>query len=826
MRVSYEWLKTMVALPDDPADLVREYVRTGTEVEAVETVGAGLDRVVTGQVLTKEPHPDSDHMWVTTVSVGKANLGEDGEPAPLQIVCGAQNFEAGDHIVVALAGAELPGGVHIKKSKLRGVESCGMNCSARELGLGGDHSGIMILPQDAPLGMPVGQYLGTEDTVVDCEITPNRGDCLSMYGMARETGAVLDEDWTPEAPDPEIPLAQGAVPVEDKVSVEIADPELCQRYCAAVVSGVKIGPSPDWLAKRIVAAGARPINNVVDVTNYVMFLTGQPLHAFDLGKLSRDEAGRARIVVRAAREGEHITTLDGADRALTPDMCVITDAGETPVALAGVMGGDGSKIDDGTVDVLLESAVFSPAHTSRTSRNLQLFSEAAMRYERGVNADASLDVAKLAAKLFVELCGATACAGVVDAYPVPVQTAELALRCERLRAMMGAPISDEFAVHALERLGCEVAPAGEPHTFAVRVSLGLRPDLSREIDLYEEVVRLWGEGDIPSTIPAAKNHAGGLTVAQRRHRQVGACLRACGLNETVCYNFVADDDLARLRMPEEGRGVPVRLMSPMSSDWTVMRRTLIAGLLRAVAYNQAHGTKNVALYETGRLYFGRPGKAQPKEREHVAGVLAGKWADDAWNDKHAALDFFDAKGVVESLLADLRVEKVRYRAADPAQYGFAQPGRAAEVLAGGTLLGWVAELHPAMLKDWDVEAPVAAFELDLEALVHASKAELPYKDVPTLPAVEMDLALTVDEDVTCERLEQVISSAGGKSLESVRLFDVYRDPVRVGAGKKSMAFELAYRAADRTLTSEEAEGLHRRVVEKVCRATGAAVRGE
>ena len=820
MRVSYEWLKTMVALPDDPADLVAAYTRTGTEVEAVETIGAGLDHVVTGQILTKEKHPDSDHMWVTTVDVGRANLDADGNPAPLQIVCGAQNFEAGDHNVVALVGAELPGDVHIKKSKLRGVESCGMNCSKRELGLGSDHDGIWVLPPDAPVGMPLGQYLGTTDVVVDCEITPNRGDCLSMIGMARETGAVLDEDVHVELPRPEEDPSRAS---SDVVDVRIDDADLCQRYVARVVSGVKIGPSPEWLARRVIAAGSRPINNVVDVTNYVMYLTGQPLHAFDLGKLSRGDDGRAHIVVRAAHDGEHITTLDGVDRALTPDMCVITDAGETPVALAGVMGGENSEIDDTTVDVLLESAAFSSAHTSRTSRNLQLFSEAAMRYERVVDPEGCASVADVAAALFQQVCGATVCAGAVDVYPVRTRPQALTLRCERLRAMMGAPITDEFAAHALERLGCKVEPAGEEHVLSV-VPPSFRPDLPREIDLYEEVVRLWGEGDIPATIPAAANHAGGLTVEQRAHRRVTAALRACGLNETVCYNFVAADDLERLRMSDEGLGIPVRLMSPMSSDWTVMRRTLLAGLLRACAHNQAHGVKNVALYETGRVYFGRPGKAQPKERERVAGVLAGKWDEDGWNSKGPQLDFFDAKGVVENLLAEMRVEKVRYKAADPAKYGFAQPGRVAEVTAGGTYLGWVAELHPAMLADWDVEAPVAAFELDLEALIRASKAELPYRDVPTLPAVEMDLAFIVDEDVTCERMEQVIGSAGGKNLAGVRLFDVYRDPVRVGAGKKSMAFALEWREEGKTLTSAQAEGLAERLVQKVCRATGAQVR--
>ena len=374
------------------------------------------------------------------------------------------------------------------------------------------------------------------------------------------------------------------------------------------------------------------------------------------------------------------------------------------------------------------------------------------------------------------------------------------------------------------RLGCKVSDSDEAHVFDV-VAPTFRPDLTREIDLYEEVVRLWGEGSIEATLPAARNHMGGLTLEQRLERKVGEVLRSCSLNEAINYNFVADDDLERLGMSEEGRGIPVRLMRPMSSDWTVMRRSLIPGLLRSVANNHNRGVKNVALYETGRVYFGRPGKAQPKERRYVAGVMAGKWADDAWNATYPNLDFFDAKGVVERLLAALRIEKIRWRAAEPAAYAFAQPGRVAEVLSGGTVLGWVGELHPRSLANYEVEAPVCAFELDLEQLLKLASSRIVYKDVPTLPSVAMDLALTVDEEVTCERLEQVITSAAGKNLESVRLFDVYRDPVRVGVGKKSMAFSLTYRAEGRTMTSEEAEAVHKRVVEKTCRATGAVVRG-
>lgn len=783
MRVSYEWLNTMVDLPADVSELVAEYARTGTEVESVQTVGASLDHVVTAQIVEKKPHPDSDHMWITMVDVGENNVGEDGKPEPLQVVCGAQNFKAGDHVVTALVGAKLPGDVTIKKSKLRGVVSYGMNASERELGLGADHEGIIILPDDAPIGVPAAQYLGIADTVLDCEITPNRPDCLSMLGMARETGAVLRRDMHVELPQVS---DETGTPAADSVRVSVEDPELCQRYVARVARGIKVGPSPDWLVRRLQAAGARPVNNVVDITNYVMFLTGQPLHAFDMDKLSRDEQGRVHISVRAAQQGESIVTLDGETRALTPDMALITDAGTTPIGLAGVMGGQDSQVDQDTHDILLESAAFSSAHISRTSRNLQLISEASMRYERTVDRQGCRAAADVACALLESLCEAQIAPGAVDEYLVPLPETHIELRCERLRALMGAPITDEFAQESLERLGCTLTPTGE-HIFDV-VPPSYRPDLPREIDLYEEVVRLWGEGDIEPTIPAARNHRGGLDHNQVLLRRVGRLLRACGLSETINYNFSPANDMNRVRMDGLDRGQDVRLMTPMSEDMAVMRRSLIPGLLRNVAYNQSHGVPNVALYEVGRLFFGRQAKAQPRERTFVAGVLAGSCGPDAWSRKASSLDFFDAKGVVESLLEDMRVAKVRFTVPEADEYPFAQPGRVARVMATGRDLGWVAELHPQVVQDFDAKGAVAAFELDLDGLLDAAQAQFTYHEVPQLPAVEMDLALVVDKDVSYERVMQAIRSAGGKHLDDARLFDLYTDEDRLGPGKKQLAF--------------------------------------
>lgn len=822
MRVSYEWLKGMVDIPDDPQDLVREFVRTGTEVEAVERVGADITKVVTAQVLEKVPHPNSDHMFVCKMDVGTHNVDEDGNPVPLQVVCGAQNFNQGDKTATALVGATLPGGVKIRRGRLRGIDSCGMNCSERELGLGGDHEGIMILPPDAPVGVDFVRWRRLSDTVIDCEITPNRPDCLSMVGMATEVSAMLDEDTHIELPKVQSESAAFGRSA-DLVDVRIDDASLCPRYTARVVRNVKIGPSPEWLAKRVIAAGSRPINNVVDVTNYVMYLTGQPLHAFDLGKLS-ERAGKRHIVVRAAADGEEVTTLDGERRTLTGDMVVITDDGRVPVALAGVMGGLDSEIDEGTCDVLLESASFEAGHISRASRSLDLMSEASIRYERQVDTAGCATVATVAAALFEQCCSAQVCEGIVDVHPAPVSPVTLMLRPDRVRALCGAPIETSFMVERLRRLGCVVTGSADEHAALTVVAPTNRPDLTREVDLVEEVLRLWGEGDVEPTLPAACNHAGGLTVEQRRLRRIGAVLRASGLSETSTYAFADAGDLKRLGMGETGRGIPVRIMNPLVADQSEMRRDLLPGLLRSVAYNIDHGVQNVHLYEIGRVFHGREGKSQPSEPSFVAGVLSGSWDDNQWNRTYHDLDFFDAKGIVEGLLEALRITKVRFRVADPERYGWLQPGRAAEVLGRGELLGWVGTMHPASLRNVGIDVPVVAFELSTAALLRLARRELPYKEVPTLPGVSIDLALVVDEDMPFEQVAQRVRSAGGKLLADVRLFDVYRDPVRVGAGKKSMAFSLTYRAADHTLTSEEVERAHNKLVTKVTKSTGGEVR--
>ncbi|MEE0279281.1 MAG: phenylalanine--tRNA ligase subunit beta [Collinsella bouchesdurhonensis] len=816
MRVSYDWLKTMIDVPESPKELSDEYIRTGTEVEAIDVVGESFDHVVTAQVLEKTPHPDSDHMYVCKVSVGDKNVDAEGNPEPLQIVCGAQNFEAGDHIVTAMIGAELPGGIKIKKSKLRGVASFGMNCSARELGIGGDHAGIMILPEDAPVGMPFGEYYGSSDTVLDCEITPNRPDCLSMIGMARETGAIFDRDYHVELPAIKSETGRATA---DEISVEIADEGLCDRYVARIVRNVKVGPSPDWMVKRLSGLGIRPHNNIVDITNYVMMLTGQPLHAFDLSTFAEHD-GRRSVVVRAAKQDETFQTLDGEKRVLDAGMGLITD-GERPVALAGVMGGMDSEITDASVDVLVESACFNAGRTSHTSRDLSLISDASIRFERQVDETGCVDVANVTCALIEELAGGEVAPGYVDVYPAPKTIDSITLRYQRVLDICGAPIERDFVVRSLTRLGCTVEEAGEDYLVTPP---SFRPDLPREIDLIEEVLRLWGMGRVEATIPAAKNHIGGLTHEQQLTRKVGQILRACGLNETTTFGFAAPGDLEKIHMSADGRGVPVVLMNPLVAEQTEMRRSLLPGLLQSVAYNEAHGTTNVHLYEIGTLFHGRENASLPRETQSVAGVLTGSWTDQTWNNTVDKLRFFAGKGIVEELLEQLRVPKVRFRVAEGEGYDFLQPGRAAEVLSGGTVLGWVGEIHPEAREAMDIDQIVVAFELDLDKLIKGAHNQENYHEFSPFPAVQHDLAIVVPDEVTCEDLLQRITSAGGKLLESVRLFDVYRDPIRVGVGKKSMAFSLTYRSDDHTLTSDEVERAHGKIVTKLCKATGGEVR--
>ena len=804
MLVSLKWLKELVDVDVPVPELVDKLDMTGTAVEAVHELGEALEGVVVGAIVAKDRHPDADKLWVTTVDVGSDE--------PLTIVCGAQNFEAGDRVPVALVGTTLPNGMKIKQAKLRGVVSSGMNCSAAELGLGEDASGILVLPQDAPVGTAFAEYRGLGDTVLELEVTPNRPDCLSVAGVAREVGAVFGVPSTIPASSP----SEGGALAAEAARVTIDDPDLCPRYSARLIRGVSIGPSPEWLVERVTASGARSVSNVVDVTNYVMFELGQPLHAFDARTIARDADGRMHVIVRRAREGERLTTLDGVDRVLDQDILTIADESGV-IALAGVMGGESTEVSEATVDILLESACFDPATTSRTSRSLGLISEASMRFERGVDREGCVRALDRAADLIAQVGGGEVAPGVIDQYPAPARPSQLPLRVGRMCRFVGAEIGSEESAAILSRLGCEVTDGPDPLSVVVP---SYRPDLQREVDLVEEVLRVWGMERVEPTLPASPARVGGRTRVQRTRDLIGQTVRGAGLNETMTWAFADDGDLDRLggELDEDER--LVRILNPMSAEQESMRRTLLPGLLRAVSFNQRRQVEDVQLYELGAVFRFIGDDKEPVQEERVAGVLAGRWHPPTWNDPAAPLDFFDGKGVVEELLRVLGISGATFEAGE---IPWLQPGRSAIITAGEAELGWLGEVHPRIVEEFDADGTVTAFELDADALGELARDVRDVVEIPRYPAVELDIALVVPESVTARQMETAIAAAAGSMLESARLFVVYRGS-GVPEGKKSMAYALTYRAVDRTLSADEIEGTHDRLVRKLGTAVGAELR--
>lgn len=836
MKVSLKWLSEYVDVPSDVKAFCDRLDVTGTGVEGVAQTGAQFNKVICGKVLSKVPHPDSDHMFVTTIDVGAYHTDEQGNAQPLQVVCGAQNFNEGDHVVTALCGAILPGDFAIKKAKKRGVWSFGMNCSRSELGLppreGED--GIMILPDGAPVGVPFAEYAGLADTILDLEITPNRPDCLSMLGMAREVGAMYKRNvFTPLF---DVEEDSALTPAPKQVNVEIASPDRAKRYTARVIEGVKIAPSPDWLAERVISAGTRSINNVVDVTNYIMYLFGQPLHAFDFSKIS-DDQGVAHLCVRAAHDGETFETLDGEMRQLTDDMTVISSS-RGIAALAGVMGGADTEITDQTTKIVLEAAAFNSSHTSRTSRNLGLMSEASLRFERIVDDNPVGDICDFAAALMAQVTGGHVAPGRVDVYHDATQECCVPFRIKRFESMMGLHITADEVIDTLERLGCSCTPRSvDAATSATGVTSAdaatsadvldvvcptFRPDLTREIDLYEEVLRLVGMDSITPTLPAGEGRLAVRTPEQQLSRKLGEVLRSCGLCETMTYSFADPSDNEKLHM---NVGVePLRLLNPINAEQSILRESIIPGLLHSVAYNQNHGVDNIQLYEIGEVFRARPGHKKPYETLKVAGVLAGCMTEKAWNKPALAFDFFDGKGVLETLFCALNIPGVTFVPVNVDESPFLHPGCAADVFFGKTKLGWVGQIHPRGLRALDVQGSVIAFELDFKALLCAAQTHREYCDVPVYPGVSMDIALVVDEDVSYQSVLQALLSAGGKLLVRAHLFDVYRNEQHVGAHKKSLAFSLLYRSPEKTLSSEEVAKIHARLVKKVCAQLQAEVR--
>jgi phenylalanyl-tRNA synthetase beta chain len=794
-RVSVRWLSQLVDLPP-VEELARRLTAVGLEVEAVERTGAQLAGVVAARIVASEKHPKADKLSVTRVDAGQ------GEP--LQVVCGARNYQVGDVVPLAQVGATLPGGARIERATLRGVESHGMLCSARELGIDADASGLLILPRDVAPGTPIARALDLEDVLLEINVTPNRPDALSHFGIAREVAAAFGA----AARHPRFALVEAGAPAGEAVSVRIDAPEKCHRYAARVVEGVTIGPSPRWLAARLEACGIRSISNVVDVTNFVLLELGHPLHAFDLDRV----AGR-QIIVRTARPGERITTLDGKERALDPDDLLVADR-DRGSALAGVMGGGDSEISPETRRVLIEAAWFAPEGIRRTSRRHGLKTEASYRFERGADPGMVVPALDRCAQLVAQLAGGTVRPGVVDAHPRPFRPAEVALRWRRPAELLGMDVPRAESERILRGLGFEERGAdAEGARFAVP---SWRQDVSIEEDLVEEIVRTKGYDAIPETLPRPGVDTPALPADAEALARVRGALEAAGFSEAVNFSFVAPAELAAFA--GEGEAVPLR--NPISAELAVMRTSLVPSLLRDVALNLRQRVEDVRLYEIARAYRSAPGRGDEPAREvpQVAAVLVGRRQPVGWAAAGDPVDLYDAKAAVEAIADALGIADLRWEAR---REPWAHPRLTAAVRSGEARLGTVAELHPRVAGAFGLPRGVYALELDVEALLGRARLVPRFAGVPRFPAVLRDVAVVVADEVQAERIADAIRAE--PLVEAVTLFDVYTG-APIPAGKKNLAFALRYRAPDRTLTDAEADAAHARIVERL--RTDPAIRAE
>ncbi|GAB7388394.1 phenylalanine--tRNA ligase subunit beta [Bacillaceae bacterium] len=807
MRVSYRWLSEYIDLSDvSPAELAEKLTRAGIEVEAVEARNKGVHQVVVGYVIRREQHPNADKLSVCQVDAGTGET--------LQIVCGAKNVAQGQKVPVALVGATLPGGVKIKKTKLRGVESQGMICSAKELGINDrllpkeQQEGILVLPEEATVGEDVVPLLGLDDTVLELGLTPNRADCLSMIGVAYEVAAILGR----ELKLPHVDVQEAGEPIDGRVQVEIAAPEHCFHYMARLITNVKLQPSPLWLQNRLIAAGIRPINNVVDITNYVMLELGQPLHAFDY-----DAVADGKIVVRLAREGETIVTLDGVERTLDEQMLLITD-GRKGIGIAGVMGGANSEVTADTKSILLESAFFSGKSIRRTARQLGLRSEASLRFEKEVDPQGVARALDRAAQLMAALADGKIAQGIVQKLVKQREPQEITLRISRLNRVLGTELTLAQAKETMERLRFPVH-AQDADQLVVTVPTR-RQDITREIDLIEEVARLYGYDNIPTSLPTGVTTAGGLTRKQRIRRAIRHILTECGLYEVNTYSLLNREALEEVAGLERGVS-PIPLAMPMSEERSVLRTHLLPSLLQVAQYNRNRKNTDLALFEMGTVFLAESTelRALPEERLYLAGLLMGRFGSRHWADADRSADFYLLKGVLETLFARLPVKGVSYL---PAAVEGLHPGRTARISVQGDALGYLGQLHPEVQKKYDLDEAYV-FQLDLERLFPYVDERIVYRPLPKYPAIVRDLAVVVAKEVPAEELLRTIRDAAGALLESVELFDLYEGE-KIGENKKSIAFSLVYRDPERTLTDEEVNGVHERIVATLEEKLGAQLR--
>jgi phenylalanyl-tRNA synthetase beta chain len=780
VKVTLSWLRELVRTPLDAAGVAERLTMGGLEVESVEEVGRDIAGVVVAEIASKTPHPEAEGLFICGVRTGTE--------AAVSVVCGATNMKPGDRVAYAPPGTVLPGGHRIEAREVRGVHSAGMLCSEAELGLSDDAGGLLILDRAAPLGERVGAYLGVEDSVLDVSVPPNRGDCLSVLGLARELAALEGSRIVRQR----IAVRERGGSAADAVQVRIEDAGGCARYAARLVRNVRVAPSPRWMQWRLSAAGLRPINNVVDVTNYVMLERGQPLHAFDYARLPRPE-----IVVRRAGMVTTFATLDGAGRELDAADLLITTGAE-PVAIAGVMGGAATEVSGATSTVLLESAWFEPGVVRRTARRLGLHSESSYRFERGVDIEGVPAALDRAAALLHDLAAGEVAPGMVDVYPHVRRSAPIEVRLKRVNDVLGTSFGRPEVIAAAKALGAAVAP-GARGTVTVSPPL-YRLDLTREIDVIEEVARLLGYHRIAPSMPVVALDGGRLPERMQWVRRLQRMLVARGLSEFVTFSF--NGARANEIFPGlNARGEPVRLLNPMNREEAELRRSLLPGLLEGLRLNRSHGQGGVAAFSIGKVFWKT---ATVHEAWRLAGMVAGELPRRGLGPRQVAT-FADAKGVVESICETLRVAPaVRWTRTENGPF---HPGRSATMTCAGERAGTLGVLHPDLEAELQVGDADWLFELDLEKLLTYVPRRLLYRELPRFPAVVRDLAIVSDEDFASEQVIDFVRTWGNALVENVELFDEYAG-APIPAGRKSLAYTIRYRAPDRTLTDEEVNGVH------------------
>ena len=825
MKVPFSWLKEYVDWQGTPEELAELLTMSGTEVEGIEWVGAprdpeNLSRFVVGKVVTRDRHPNADKLSLCTVDVGERNGGVK------QIVCGADNFAAGDVVAVSMSGAVLENGLKLKKANLRGVESDGMMMSEQELGYEEKSPGIVVLPPEWTVGAPLQGFLPVSEAVLELELTSNRPDCFSISGIAREVAAASGAKLAP--PPTAAPAVLGGAPAEESIAILVVDADLCPRYGARVIRGMKAGESPAWLKARLTHAGMRPISNIVDVTNYVMLGWGQPLHAFDAGKI-----GGGRLVARRAREGEKIVTLDEVERRLDGQMLVIADV-EKPLVIAGVFGSVDAEVDVATTDVVLEAANFSGPSILRTEMHTGIRSEASNRFEKGLDPDLVPGGLDFACRLFAELCGGTVAPGMVDVWGGAAEPRRLTYRPAKADALLGYSVPVDPQATLLRRLECAVEE--KTGVWAVTPP-SFRPDLEREVDLIEEVGRLAGYGMAPETVPWHRT-AGGLTGPQQVRRALRRALAGCGLDEVITYAFIAADALDPLGLPEgDPRLEPVRLANPMSEEQSVMRTMLLPGLVGALRENLDRLNDPPNLFELGRVYLwdepvpapehaAEPGAVLPHEAEAVSIVLSGRTYPENWTGLGRPNDFYTLKGVVETALCAVGLEGSFSPLGDQAAaFAFLHPGKGAVVSvpeAGG--VGVLGLLRPDVAAAYGVEGlDLYVASLNLDRLSPVAQPTVSFRDLVTYPPAEQDLAVVVDGGVPAADVVATARKAGGKLVAEVRVFDVYEGD-QVPVGKRSLALRVLMRSAERTLNDKDIATVRAKIVGALEREFGAVLR--